>query len=323
MYQIRVVNDRMVVDGLTTYLGIPKYLLDSGQAVTLPKDYDGWFAFMRLCYSIGDLSIVSAMFKALKDKYPKIKIALPSVEYANRLMGEEIRRWSYDGKSSGADNMNITWANNPYIDKIFNVGDFTSVFTDHDRCYKELVMIDGKLKSSEDPLVEQLLRRFGLTEEEMSKMDLSPQFYFTPEEIERNDKVIEKYFGNDDYGCLLFAARTDKYKERWEHEPMLYDAGEKFKNKPVFYFTEHELKNTEWDNFFPNRVNFADLNISLRDQIYIKRKALFNISYQTGITDASYGDGSEIHLLAMENSMRENTIRGVNYYFKNGTKKIF
>jgi hypothetical protein len=61
----------------------------------------------------------------------------------------------------------------------------------------------------------------------------------------------------------------------------------------------------------------------MRDQIYIKRKSLFNISYQSGVTDASYGDGSEIHLLAMENSMRENTIRGIKYYFKNGTKKIY
>ena len=41
---------------------------------TLPENYDGWFPFMPMCFSIGDLGIRSGIFEALKTKYPNIKI---------------------------------------------------------------------------------------------------------------------------------------------------------------------------------------------------------------------------------------------------------
>lgn len=323
MIQFQIVKDKVYSLGEVPYLGISKEEMMSGEYGALPNNYDGWFPFMRMCYSLGDLGIVSSLFSALKTKHPNIKIAIPTKEYVDYILGDYAKTWSYDGKTSGAVNMDIVWGNNPYIDSTFGVGSFDSVFTDHDRSYTGLINDGEQIRSVDEPLVEQILRRFGFTDEELSNLDLSPQVYFTDEEKKRNDKVIDETMGEEEYGCLLFAARSATYKKRWEHEPMLYEAAEKFRDKPVFFFSEHELKGTEWENFFPNRIDFKDLNLSLRDQIYIKRKALFNIGYQTGISDSSFGDGTEMHTLSMTNTIRENCIRGVHYYFKDRTKKIY
>lgn len=323
MLQIRIINDKPKVVGEVNYLGVPKDKLPKGKYDVFPEDYDGWFPFMRLCYSLGDLGIISAMFRVLKSKHPKMKIAIPSQAYVNELFKEGIKTWSYDGKSSGAKNMEVVWGGNPYIDGHFNTGAFNMVFTDHDRAYTELVNDGEQIRSCDEPLVEQILRRFGFSDEELSQYDLSPEVYFTEEECERNEKILTKLVGEDMYGCLLFSARSDTYKSRWDHEHMLYEAGEKFRDRPVFFFSEHPLKGTEWDTFFPNRFDFRELKLSIKDQIYIKRRALFNIGYQSGISDTSYGSGTEMHTLGMNNTIRENCIRGVHYYFKNGTKKTY
>jgi len=323
MLQYKIENDKIKAVGNVDYLGVPKNVLPKDTQKVFPTDYDGWFPFMRMCYSLGDLGIVSSLFQALKTKHPRMKIAIPSHEYVNSIFGPLINTWSYDGKTSGAYNMDIIWGNNPYIDGIFSTGAFNTVFTDHDRVYTELVNDGEQIRSCDEPLVEQILRRFGFSDEELKELDLSPQIYFTEEEIERNEKLLDKLIGEDQYGCLLFSARSQTYKSRWEHESMLFEAGEKFKGKPVFFFSEHPLEGTEWDTFFPERIDFRDLKLSLRDQIYIKRRALFNIGYQSGVSDASFGSGTEMHTLGMTNTIRENCIRGVHYYFKNGTKKTY
>ena len=104
---------------------------------------------------------------------------------------------------------------------------------------------------------------------------------------------------------------------------LLFEAAEKFAGMPVFYFAEFDIHATEWGKYFPEAYNFADYDLNIRDQIYIKRKAKFNISYQAGVTDASNGDGSEMHILCPYPTIRENCIRGTNYYYFDGTKKTF
>ena len=322
MRQWSIVNDKLIDLGEVPYLGVPYDLIKSGKVETLPVDYDGWFPFMRFCYSFGDLGIVSGLFEALKKKYPKIKIAIPSNEYVENMFGMVLNQWSYDTKSSSLKNIDLVWGNNPHIDYRFNVGDFDIIFTDHDRSYTELVHDGDMIRSCDEPLVEQILRRFGFTNDDILNIDSKPKLYFTKEEVERNDTFIKSIVGDSKYGCLLFASRLEAYKGRWD-DSSLFPIAKHYNGYPVFYFSEFELNHTEWGDYFPNAYDFSKYNLSIRDQIYIKRKAKFNISYQAGVTDASNGDGTDSHILCPHRTIRENVVRGAQYYFSDGrTVKI-
>jgi hypothetical protein len=323
MQQWIIRNDKIYSLGEVPYLGIPYDDIKSGKVETLPSDYDGWFPFMRMCYSIGDLGITSGIFEALKQKYPNIKIAFASKDFVNHIFGPNwMDRWSYNSDNTGANNIDVVMANNPYIDKIFNVGEFDVVFSDHDRSYTSLIHDGEMIRSTDEPLAEQILRRFGFTDEDILSIDSRPKLYFTQEEVDRCDSIIEKYIGSYEYGCLLFASRLEHMKGQWVGDEYLFPYLKKYKNTPVFYYAEFDINNTKWHEFFPNRINFVDLGLSLREQIYIKSKALFNAGYQAGITDLSSGMGSDVITLCPYNTIRENCIRGTRYVFTDGSTKI-
>ena len=111
--------------------------------------------------------------------------------------------------------------NNPHIDYRFNPGDFDIIYTDHDRAYTDDINV---------PLVEQILLRFGLTLEDLSKIDSRPSLYFDKDENPNPDI-------KDDYGCLLFASRIDKLKGRWDDKNLIKEA-RKYKDTPVYYHSE-------------------------------------------------------------------------------------
>ena len=324
MQQWTIKNDKIYSLGEVDYLGVPYDKILNGEIGTLPKDYDGWFPFLKMCYSIGDMGIISGLWEALKVKYPKIKIALSSVDYINHIFYPGwMDKWNYNSTQTGQNNYTSMLLNNPHIDKFFNPGEFDIVFSDHDRAYTDLKSYGSTIRSCEEPLVEQILRRFGFTDEDFKVIDVSPKIYFSPEEIDKCENIINKYMGSDNYGCLLFASRLERFKnKKWEGEEHLYPFAEQYRNSPIFYYSQIPLTNTPWDNFFPNRIDFSKLNLTIREQIYIKRKALFNIGYQSGITDASSGGGSNIITLCPYDTIRENCVRGTRYVYTDGRNKI-
>jgi hypothetical protein len=324
MRQWKINNDRLYDTGEVPYLGVLYEKIQNGEVETLPENYDGWFPFMRMCFSIGDLGITSGIFEALKKKYPNIKIAFASKNYVNHIFGANwMDKWNYNSDNTGAGNIDVVMANNPYIDKIFDVGEFDVVFTDHDRAYTNLIHDGDMIRSCDEPLAEQILRRFGFTDDDIQNIDSRPKLYFTQSEVENCERIIEKHIGNYDYGCLLFASRLERYKNRvWEGEEYLFPYLDDYKNKPVFYYTEYPLEGTKWSEYFNTRINFAELGLTLREQIYIKSKALFNVGYQAGITDLSSGMGSNIITLSPHRTIRENCIRGTQYVFTDGSSKI-
>ena len=85
------------------------------------------------------------------------------------------------------------------MDYRFEIGDFDSIFTDHERAYTDNPNI---------PLVEQILLRFGFTQEELKNIDCRPNLFFDKNEIPNPE--FKK-----DYGCLLFATRIDKLKDSY------------------------------------------------------------------------------------------------------------
>ena len=298
MVQQRIIKDRIVSDGIQRdRLGYPL----SEIKPVFSEDYDGWFPFTRLCFSLGDWAVISGLPGALKSKYPKLKFALPSKNYLKTTVGNVIGQWGY-GSNDPLDYIDYIFKNNPHIDYRFEVGDFDSIFTDHERAYTDDLNI---------PLVEQILLRFGFTQEELKNIDSRPNLFFDQDEIPNPEFKKE-------YGCLLFATRIDKLKGKWDDKYLLEEA-RKYKDTPVYYYSEFELKDTEWDELFPIRYNFADRNLNLRQQMVIKSRAKFNIGYQAGINDAISRFSNNI-VLTPYDDIKENIIRGVNYIHLNGIK---
>ena len=327
MVHFKIIEDKIVGVEETDYLGVHFDNIKSGQVETLPDDFDGWFPFMPLCFSLGDIAIRTGIYKALKTKYPKIKIAFPKTETIEKICDSHPyfkHIWENDftlnDKINPTENIKTIMSNNPYIDYYFDIGDFTHIFTDHDRAYTSLQNINGQVYSAEEPLAEQVLRRFGFTDEDIKNIDSKPTLHFTDEEIDKGNETIKKYVGDKEYGCLLFSSRRKELNHRWSEEEYLYEDAERFKGLPVFFYSSYDLNNTEWDNYFTERFNFGDLDLSIREQLYIKSKAKFNIGYQAGITDACASSDSEIITLCIQDTIRENIIKNVKYRFKNGRK---
>ena len=273
MNQLSIHKDTIQLVGQVDYLGVPYDKILDGSVGVLPKDYDGWFPFMRFCYSVGDLAIVSGIFEALKTKYPKIKIAWPSNNYINEKFGPEIlKQWNYSENMTWVDNIHTIMNNNPHIDYIFNKGEFETIFTDHQRSYTKLIHDGEGIRSTDEPLAEQILRRFGFNDTDIKSIDSKPKVYFTQSEIDKCENIIKEHIGSYDYGCLLFSARIDKYRGRWDKDYLLYPDAEKYSNHKVFYYSQFDLKGTKWEEFFPESINFSDLGLSIREQIYIKGK---------------------------------------------------
>lgn len=339
MRQWGIVNDRVIDLGEVDYLGIPyeyletkdKELLPSiylgwptPSIVEIPQGYKGWFPFLRFCYSIGDLGLISGIFEALKTKYPNIQIAFPSKKYLREVLGEKtLSRWSYSTKSTWETNIDNVLANNPYIDYYFNIGDFNKIFTDHDRAYTGLIFDGETVRSWDEPLAEQILRRFGFTDQDINTIDSKPKLYFTDQEIEEGERVLKEHIGDRPYGCLLFASRLERFNKRWDSDKHLFKEAERFKGTPCFYYSTFNIEDVGWKEIFPNLISFSELNIPIRIQMYLKHKAEFNLGYQAGITDACSGGNSEIITLCPYPTIRENCIRGVKYIFSDGTTKTF
>ena len=321
MIQFFIKNDTIHGLGNVPYLGVPYSKIKSGEVETLPKNYDGWFPFMRMCFSIGDLGIISGIFEALKHKYPNIKIAWPSNDYIEAVMGSEtLSSWDYGNKTTWSGNVEAVMKNNPHIDKVFEMGEFNIIFTDHDRSYTSLVHDGEMVRSCDEPLAEQILRRFGFTDDDFKVIDCNPKIYFSQEEEFEIKTKLKNYIGDSNYGCLLFSSRFKK--DAWEGEEYLLDYAKKYQNTPTFYFSEKDLQDTPWSNLFPTLIDFSKLDFNIREQIYIKQKALFNIGYQAGITDASSGMGSDVITLCPYRTIGENCIRGTRYVYQDGSSKV-
>lgn len=322
MRQYTVQNDTIYDLGEVDYLGVLYDKIINKEIGTLPDNYNGWFPFIRMCYSLGDLGITSGIFEALKQKYPNIKIAWPSNEYIEHLLGTKIlNTWSYNGKTSWTSNIRAVMANNPFIDKIFEIGEFDTIFSDHDRSYTSLIYDGEMIRSCDEPLAEQILRRFGFTDEDIAKIDTRPKLYFTPEEVEEGESIINKHVNTSDFGCLILSSRFKKTP--WTGEQYLFKFMEEYKGLPLFYYSEKPISGTTWETYFPNNINFENLGLTVRQQMYIKYRALFNVGYQAGITDACSGGGTRSYTLCPFPTIRENCIKGSTYIFPTGQVKSF
>jgi hypothetical protein len=280
---------------------------------------DAEFPWTRACLSIGDWAIVSALPRLLKTKYPGIQVYLPSTDWLRRAFDSRSNQWKYEN-SDPINNIDIIFANNPYVAGRFQVGQFDTIVNDHYRCYR----------FTDEPLVEKLIRALGFTEQEIMEADTRPELYFSPEEQERGDEIIKKYIGNDRFGCLLLASRIDRFNKLWpdDHDKnLILDLTEQYRDYPVFYYSTWDVQNSKWGKIFKDYYNFSEIpGCDLRIQLYLKSKAVFNTGYQAGVNDSIGGglNGSVHNMFASPyNSLGDNVIRGNTYYLSNRSKVIY
>jgi hypothetical protein len=274
------------------------------------------FPFTTTSHSLGDWGILNKLPECIKKIYPNSEFYLPSPELIREIFLPlfNVGNWSSFIEEPWKVN-EIIHSNNPYISGRYNRGELIGeCYTDHYRIY-----------SSEDdanePLIEQVLRAFGVTNEEIQNLDTTPKLYISEQEEEWYGNFIKKYFGKE-YGCLLLSQSRAHLNHRWEFDYHLFPHIKKYNDLPVFYYSSFDIGSTDWGDKFSNFISFTDLKLSFREQMIIKQKAIFNIGYQAGITDTISGGGSDIITLTNGN-LKHNIVRGAKYVFKDGNFKIF
>lgn len=318
MRQWSIENERIYDKGVeVSRLGLYKKDVEFPQ---FQRDQSFTFAFTPTSHSLGDWGVLSSLPKYIKKLYPNSTIVVPNPTLCYKIFQPlfDSGEWSSITKKPWETGQ-MMWQNNPYIDHWLSPGEWEyEIYTDHYRVwsYKD---------NFNEPLIEQILRAFGAKDEEITQWDTRPKLYFSKEEKEECDEIIKHHIGNNLYGCLLFSGRVEKYMGRWEFDSVLFDDAQEFLDMPIFYYAQFDLDETEWGNMFKNKINFKDLGLTLRQQLYIKQKSHFNLGYQSGMTDSISGGGSKIISLTPydEQGLGSNCIRKVKYWFADNKFKIY
>ena len=219
------------------------------------------FVVMRTAHGIGDWGIISAMPRLLKTKYPDCKVFVPSDIFIERLFGIKHQ------------NAYVTFKNNPYVDGFIDNID-GDVFHDQYRLYDK--------DNPNIPLLEQMLKFWQFESHEYK--DSQPELYWSSDEIELGNFIIDKYTDSN-FGCLLISDRFGTQRGKYDQETYDRDTHNMSKvlkeNKlPYFYWSHKPLRDTPF-NFIKKALDMR--HIDIRVQLYIKSKAKLNLSNQCGM----------------------------------------
>jgi hypothetical protein len=244
---------------------VNKLGFEKADGLMIPDDYlkKQNFLVMRTAHGIGDWGILSAMPRLIKEKYPNSKVYVPSKKLLQKLFNLQ------------HDNANHVFFNNPYVNDFVDSID-GEVFHDHYRIYDE--------ENTDVPLIKQMLKFWQFSENEYK--DYLPEIYWTDEEKQLGNKIIRKYVGDEDFGCLLMSDRFGT--QRGKHDSESYDKDVKVmsdvlqkNNLPYFYWTNKPINKTPF-NFINTALDLRNVNI--RVQLFIKAKAKLNVSNQCGMS---------------------------------------
>ena len=244
---------------------VNKLGFEKAEGLMIPDDYlkKQNFLVMRTAHGIGDWGILSAMPRLIKEKYPNSKVYVPSKKLLQKLFNLQ------------HDNADYVFYNNPYVNDFVDSID-GEVFHDHYRIYDE--------ENTDVPLIKQMLKFWQFSENEYK--DYLPEIYWTDEEKELGNKIIRKYVGDKDFGCLLMSDRFGT--QRGKHDSESYDKDVKVmsdvlqkNNLPYFYWTNKPINKTPF-NFINTALDLRNVNI--RVQLFIKAKAKLNVSNQCGMS---------------------------------------
>ena len=283
----RIIDNKLHAIKDTDNLGF-----EESEGLRIPDEYlkEKKFMVLRASDGIGDWGIISAIPRLLKQKFSDCKVLVPSKNYLKNLFGKD------------HNNVHVIFNNNPYVDEFVDEVS-GEVFHDHYRIYDK--------DNTDVPLAKQILKFWQFNEEEMN--DCQPEMYWSDEEKEFGDKIINRYVDGD-FGFLLVSKRFGT--QFGKHHQESYDKDTKVMTQvlkdnplPYFYWTHKPLRETEFS--FINSV--LDMrNIGLRIQLYIKSKAKINLANQCGVNH-SIVRYSECYESQRQFPISHNYISGVNY----------
>jgi hypothetical protein len=220
------------------------------------------FVVMRTCHGVGDWGIISSMPRLLKEKYPNCKVYVPTSDLLKKMFGEP-STWLW--WENPYKNVNTIFDNNPYVDGFLDniSGD---IFHDHYRIYDD--------SNSDIPLVNQMLKFWQFKDNEMK--DSQPELYWSDEEKELGDSIINEYVGDKEFGGLMI---TNTYP--FDKNELMIKV---LKDNPIpyFYYSSIPLEQTPF-NFIDRALDLR--HIDIRIQLYIRAKAKLNVvGHQNGLT---------------------------------------
>ena len=283
----RIFDNQLYTVGQVNQLGF-----EESEGVRIPDEYleQKVFTVFRTAHGIGDWGIISAMPRLLKQKYPDCKVYVPSPKMLRRLFGQMEQNWS--SWNDPFVNVEHVFKNNPYVDA-FKDHILGEVFHDHYRVYDN--------DNLNVPLVEQMLKFWQFEESEYE--DSQPEVYFSDEEKELGDKIINEHC-NGEFGTLLI---SDRFKEGSDAPPIV----EKLEENPLpyFYWSPKPLNRTPFD-FIDKALDLR--HVHPRIQLYIKSKAKLNIGNQCGTNHLAvrYSDDFEVQ---RQYPLKHNFVKGVEY----------
>ena len=295
MIFFRIVGDKLYHSGEVENLGF-----EESEGIRIPDEYleKGEFTIMRTCHGIGDWAIISAMPKLLKKKYPNCKVYVPSVKLLEKICGDIGDQWG-TWKDPFENAINV-FKHNPYVDDfVDSVGD--EIFHDHYRVYDK--------NCADIPLVEQMLKFWQFEKDELS--DSKPEIYFSEEEMEMGDKIINEYTDGKDFGCLLISDRYDYSMDRLIEgviDPTIKH----------FYWTERPIEQTSF-NFIDKALDMRHMPV--RMQLYIKSKARYNVGNQCG-TSQLLVRYSDVFSVQRQFPLAGNFVRGEIYLTDSKVRSI-
>jgi len=257
---------------------VEKLGFEVSEQIYIPDEYlnKQKFMVMRTAHGLGDWVIISAMPRLLKEKYPNCKVYLPSINLLEKLFGDIKDHWG--NWENPFKTVSYIFDNNPYVDGFVDEID-GEVFHDHYRTYN-----DNKLDT---PLIKQMLKFWQFEDKEME--DYTPEFYWTDEEKQRGDRIIEEYAGDHEFGGLVITSRfegrsttTDTIYDEEGNKMIMTSLLEKCGDLPFFYYTYKQPK--EYPFSFNKCLDMRHMDTRL--QLYIRSKAKLNIGTHCGIIDA-------------------------------------
>ena len=264
----RVFDNKLYTVGEVDRLGF-----EESEGLRIPDEYleQKEFTVMRTAHGVGDWGIISAMPRLIKSKFPNSKVYLPSVNLLERLFGQMKSNWG--NWDNPFNNVHYIFDNNPYVDgyKDYIIDE---IFHDHYRIYNK--------EKKDIPLTKQMLKFWQFKESEYE--DYYPELYFSDEEKQIGDDIIDRFIGKDEFGGLLITNRFESSGGRYDEESnrMLMNALlEKCGDLPFFYWTYKK------PDELPITFNkgFDMRHVPTRIQLYIRTKAKLNIGTHCGFLD--------------------------------------
>lgn len=262
----RLYNDQVLNLG-----EVPKLGWHINNAYQIPDEYINQkeFFIMRMCNGLGDWGIISAMPRLLKQKYPNCKIYVPSSKFLIKIFGDSS---SWKHWPNPHLNTEFIFNNNPYVDGFLDSFQ-GEIFHDHYRIYDDNI---------NTPLIKQMLRFWGFKDEEC--INLEPEIYFTQDEIEFGDKIINQYLGKDEFGGFICISSQLKKGEFFDNERnnKIINELKKYNLKYVYY-GGIDIDKTPFKDYINVVLDFNQVPIPIKIQLYIRSKAKINIGYQSSI----------------------------------------